>query len=441
MPGIAGGVLILAGFSGIAIWLSGSWKMGLYFIAGLAAGVALLAAVASGLLWGMRRTVRLLGTRLPAVLRHGFANLYRPGNQASSVLVALGVGVMFTLTTYLLQQTVLRQVRGEGTNGSGNVFLLDVRKSSAIAHFIEGQKGVSGPVQLVGYIVSRLVSRNGVPAAQLPLPAEHKSHLQTLRLTTATTKPAALEVQQGHWWREETTTPQLAMSDEAARYYGLKLGDRLRFEVVGQRIDARIVAVFRRSSRALVRYDLVFPQNVLQHLPLVYYGAVNVRPEMIPSLEEKLFERYPTVTVMNLADVLHRIQQAVDQVAVVIRFLTLFAILSGVIILSSSVAGTRYRRVQEVAILKTLGATRARVSGIFSVEFSVLGAVAGIVGGLMANVFTKAVADKFLQTSFAFDWVSWLLVVMTTILLANIAGWLASARILGQRPLEVLRGE
>lgn len=439
-PGILGGALILLGFGGIAIWLSGSWKMGLYFVLGLAAGVALLAAVAVLLLWCMRRTVRALGTRLPAVLRHGFANLYRPGNQARAVLVALGVGVMFTLTTYLLQQTVLRQVRSEGTNGMGNVFLLDVRQSG-ITQFIEAQQGVSGPVQLVGYIVSRLVSRNGVPTARLSLSEEHKSHLQTLRLTTAKGRPDVLELQKGHWWAAETTVPQVAISEEAARYYGLKLGDQLQFEAVGRRIDARIVAVFQRSSRALVRYDLVFPQGALQHLPLVYYGAVKVRPGMIPSLEEKLFERYPTVTVMNLADVLHRIQEAVDQVAVVIRFLTFFAILSGVIILSSSVAGTRYRRVQEVAILKTLGATRARVSGIFSVEFSMLGVVAGVVGGLMANVFTKVIANKFIETSFHFDWVAWLVVIVVTVLLANLAGWLASARILGQRPLEVLRGE
>jgi putative ABC transport system permease protein len=191
----------------------------------------------------------------------------------------------------------------------------------------------------------------------------------------------------------------------------------------------------------LVRYDLVFPQAAIQRLPLVYYGAVNVDPRKIPSVEEGLFERFPTVTVMNLADVLQRIQEAVDQVAVVIRFLALFAIVAGIIILSSSVAGTRYRRVREVAILKTLGATKRRITSIFSIEFSIIGAVAGLVGGVLANWFTKIIADKFIDTSFDFDWLSLLLVILGTVLLANVAGWLASARILDQRPLEVLRGE
>jgi putative ABC transport system permease protein len=69
----------------------------------------------------------------------------------------------------------------------------------------------------------------------------------------------------------------------------------------------------------------------MEGLPVVYYGAVQVNPPAIPIVEEALFDRFPTITVMDLADVLKRIQEAVDQVAVVIRFLAAFAILAGVI--------------------------------------------------------------------------------------------------------------
>ena len=174
---------------------------------------------------------------------------------------------------------------------------------------------------------------------------------------------------------------------------------------------------------------------------MVYYGAARVDPKYIPQVEEVLFEKFPTITVMNLADVLKSIQQAVDQVAVVIQFLALFAIFAGVIILASSIAGTRYRRIREVAILKTLGGTRATISRIFSVEFTVLGATAGLVGGILANIFTGIVADRFIDAPFDFDWRSLLVVIVGTAVLANLAGWLASARILDHRPLEVLRGE
>jgi putative ABC transport system permease protein len=300
---------------------------------------------------------------------------------------------------------------------------------------------VTGKVQLVGYIVSRMLGKNGVPIDQLPLSKARKDQLQTIRITTAAALPDGLELRGGQWWATGSAEPQLAVSEQAAREFHLKIGDRVKFQMAGRTIDAPLVAVFRRLQRAPVRYDLVFPREALKGLPVVYYGAAHVDPQHIPQVEEALFERFPTVTVMNLADILKRIQEAVDQVAVVVRFLALFAIFAGVIILCSSVAGTRYRRIREVAILKTLGGTRGRIAGIFSIEFSILGAVAGLIGGVLANVFTRIVVDKFIEASFDFDWWSLLVVMVGTAVLANLAGWLASARILDQRPLEVLRSE
>ncbi|HEX4227301.1 MAG TPA: FtsX-like permease family protein [Bryobacteraceae bacterium] len=434
---------MLGGWYGIAVWLSGSARMGFYFVAGLCVSVLLLAAVAALLLAVLRRVVRASGRSLPSSFRHGFANLYRPGNQARSVLVALGVGVMFTLTTYLLQTTVLREVTSEGPGRSGNLFLLDVRNLPEVTKLVEAQPGVAGKLQFVGYMVVRMIDKNGIPVERLQLTRQRRDQLQTVRITTAEGKPGSLAVQSGRWWNASSNKMQLAISEDAIRWFHLKLGDVVHFQVAGKDETARVVAVFRRVARApgMVRYDLVAPKNALAGLPVVYYGAVQVNPPSIPVVEEALFDRFPTVTVMDLADVLKRIQEAVDQVAVVIRFLAAFAILAGVIILSSSVAGTRYRRIREVAILKTLGATRRRITSIFSIEFSILGLVGGLVGGLLANFFTKIVAEKFIEATFEFDWFSLLLAMLGTALLANLAGWLASARILDQRPLEVLRGE
>jgi putative ABC transport system permease protein len=441
VPGWIGGLCILAGFCLISIWLSESWRMGLYFVAGLSVSILLLAAVAALMLYALRKLVKVFHRVLPPVFRHGFANLYRPGNQARSVLVALGIGVMFTLATYLLQRTVLRQVNGEGPGRQGNLFLLDIRDTSQIAALLDGQPGVNGKLQLVGYVVAKCIEKNGVTVDKLPLSNNRKDQLQTARLTTAQELPEGLKVLEGRWWMAGESSPQLAVSEDDLHDFQLHLGDNVEFRVAGRPLEMKITAVFRREGRAPVRYDLVVPQAALASFPVVYYGAVHVEPLKIPAVERAIFEKFPTVTVMNLADVLARIQEAVDQVALVIRFLALFAILAGIIILSSSIAGTRYRRVREVAILKTLGATRRRIGGIFSIEFSILGAIAGFVGGILANLFTRLLCDKFLDTKFDFDWLSLVVVMIGTAVLANLAGWLASARILSQRPLEVLRSE
>jgi putative ABC transport system permease protein len=441
LPVWVGIAAIWFGFWGIAYWLSGSVKMAVYFVAGLTVSIALLFGVAALLLWVLRLTVRNSGRALPSTFRHGFANLYRPGNQAKAVLVALGVGVMFTCMTYLIQNTVLREVTSEGPGREGNLFLLDIRNTSEVTSTIEAQPGVTGKVELVGYIVSRMIAKNGVTTDALNLSRQRKDQLQTVRITTAKGIPNGVSLREGAWWQPSTSEPELAVSEEDQRNFQLKVGDRLRFMMAGKTVEAPLVAVFRREKGAPVRYDLVFPQAALKGMPVVYYGAAHVDPKYIPQVEATIFEKFPTITVMNLAEVLARIQEAVDQVAVVIRFLALFAIVAGVIILSSSIAGTRYRRVREVAILKALGGTQRRIAGIFSVEFSLLGAVSGLIGGILANVFTRIIAEKFIDTSFDFDWKLLAISVIGTMLVANLAGWLASAKILGQRPLEVLRGE
>jgi len=150
-------------------------------------------------------------------------------------------------------------------------------------------------------------------------------------------------------------------------------------------------------------------------------------------MERALFAAYPTVTVINLADVLARIESVVDQITFVVRFLAGFSILAGLMILASSIASTRFRRMQEAVVLKTLGATRMRIVRTFSVEFSVLGLLAGSVGVIFANLLTRVLFHLFkLEVAFQIEW---------TAVLATGTGWIASYRILGLRPLEVLREE
>jgi putative ABC transport system permease protein len=125
----------------------------------------------------------------------------------------------------------------------------------------------------------------------------------------------------------------------------------------------------------------------------------------------------------------------------VIQFVSAFSILGGVIILASSVVATRFRRIRETAILKTLGATKRKVARIFSVEFVVLGLVAGLMGTLLASGFSALLLDRFLDSTYQFAWLPSLVTIAATALIANLAGWMASFRILNRKPLEVLRSE
>jgi putative ABC transport system permease protein len=157
-------------------------------------------------------------------------------------------------------------------------------------------------------------------------------------------------------------------------------------------------------------------------------------------MERAFFAVYPTITVINIADVLQRIENVVDQITLVVRLLAGFSIFAGLTILASSIASTRFRRMREAVVLKTLGATRMRIVRTFSVEFSVLGLLAGAVGIVFANLLTRILLRR-LEVDFQFEWAATVIALAGTAVLATATGWIASYRILGLRPLEVLREE
>jgi len=157
-------------------------------------------------------------------------------------------------------------------------------------------------------------------------------------------------------------------------------------------------------------------------------------------MERALFAKYPTITVVSLADILDTVQRVVGHITLVVRFLAGFSILAGVVILASSIASTRFRRIREVVVLKTLGATRARVAQVFSVEFLVLGLLAGVVGAVFANLLARVLLHR-MKVPYHLDLGVAAIAVAATAALAVLTGWAASYRILGQRPLEILREE
>jgi putative ABC transport system permease protein len=154
-----------------------------------------------------------------------------------------------------------------------------------------------------------------------------------------------------------------------------------------------------------------------------------------------MYRQFPTVTVVNVADVMQIVEDVVQRIAIVVRFISAFTILAGAIMVASSVAGSRFRRMHEVVVLKTLGATRRRIAWIFSVEFLALGAVAGIMGALLASGFAALILKRLLEIDFHFDPAANGLAVATAAAVAALAGWLASFRVLGRKPLEILREE
>ena len=446
---LATAAAILVGIGLIAAWLAGttlhdSLRMGAYFAGGLLVSLLAIAGIAWFLLRGLRLLMRGAGRALPVPLRQGVANLYRPGNHAQTVLVTLGTGVMFTLTVYLVQHAVLADLRQNAPPGMANVFMLDIpgAQRQALTDLLKRQKGIETAPEIVSSVAVRLTSVNGVPVEKMGLQEWGRRFLRTRSVTSAPARPREMEILSGSWWNGHPAVPQVCASEEAARILHLKAGMALEWAAWGRPLHSNLACIQRTDSvRMTARFEFIFSPGSLDGFPAIYYGSIRVKPRDVAAMQRAIYEKMPTITVINMADVLEIVQQVVDQIALVVRFVSAFTIVAGAIILASSVAGTRFGRVREVVILKTLGATRRRVAGIFSIEFLVLGAAAGLLGSALATGFTALVVKRLLKAEFHFDPAADLFSIALTALVAVAAGWLASYRILGQKPLEVLRDE
>jgi putative ABC transport system permease protein len=438
--------LVVLALGGIAWALSDSAKVGTWFAVLFTIALVVLLALAAATLWILRRLLKRVRLRLPSFLRHGLANLYRPGNQSAAVMAALGTGVMLILAVYLMQAALLRDLRETASPKLPNVFLIDVTTDevAGVREFFGRQPGVSQSLgqslDLMPVVTGRFVSLNGRPVEQLKDEHFPRWMLVNARLTWADMVPAGDKVIQGKWWTDPGTA-ELAVGEGVAQRLHLGVGSAVELEVGGTARPLKVAAIYRADGQHLgAQVSFVLPSGQLKDEPATWYGGAHIDPKQVAAMERALFAAYPTVTVINLADVLERIESVVDQITFVVRFLAGFSIFAGLMILASSIAGTRFRRMREAVVLKTLGATRMRIVRTFSVEFSVLGLLAGSVGVVFANLLTRVLLRK-LEVGFHIEWKATLIALLGTAVLATVTGWIASYRILGLRPLEVLREE
>ena len=434
--------LIVAGLAGIAAVLSDSWTIGKWFAASLCAVLLVILGLSALTLRSLRAFLGKTRLHLPSALRHGLANLYRPGNQSSAVLAALGAGVMLILAVFLMQSAIVREMHNEVAAGTPNVFLVDIapEELSGVQSLLAKQPGVQGKLETIPIISSRITCIDGVPVDQLKIQNYPRRMLRSAPISWSETIPQGTRITQGQWWKSPAD-PDLAVVDRVAHRLNLHIGSKVDFSVADRTISTRVTVIYKvDGEHAFARSEYILAPGLVRDLPATWYGAIHVAPASIAQLERTLFAAYPTITVINLADILQTIQDVAGHIILVIRFLAAFSILSGAIILASSVASTRFRRIREVVVLKTLGATRNRVAQVFSIEFLVLGLLSGAVGVLFANLLARVLLRR-MDIHWHADWVASTFTVFATAILAIVTGWIASFRILGQKPLEVLREE
>jgi len=437
------GAVILAGLWGIAVWIGSSVKYASVFAGVLLGSLLVIGALGSVLLLGVRRLAAHRLVRRSAALRHGIANLHRPGAHALAILASLGIGVMFTVTVWFLQYSVLEEVRMAAPPESPNLFLINItdREKDGLNRLFESEEGILDRQPLAPSVAAQIATIDGVPLEQIALEEGAKRFLTTqFVLTWSEDIPPATAILEGSWWPAKPAEPLVSVQEFAAQALGIKVGAVMEWTTLEGPVKARVANIRRTDAvRVGANNQFILSPGTLDTFSAVYYGAMRVKPERIGTIQAHVFERFPTVTVINAADILEIIQGVMDRVSTAIRFVAGFAIFGGLVVLASSVAGTRYRRMREVAVLKTIGATRGALIRMFCVEFALIGSAAGLVGGALATIASGILIGELLETPYTFSWTPVLAAALAMSALTVMTGCMASFGILRRKPLDILR--
>lgn len=440
-------LLVVAGLVGLTVWQAGSLRIGALVAGGFAATAIVLHLAGTLLL----RAIRPLARSRSFALRHAALQLSRPGSQMRIVLLAVGLGSFFIIGVRSLQQNLVDEFAIRMTADSPDMFLIDVQRdqvkaveSTIAAHM---DKGVTAP-PLVPVLRARVV---GVSGREINLENYEdvrgrgslgREYTITYRATLASNE----RIVAGEMWDPSPSDePEVSIEQFINESFKINIGDTVRFDVLGRTIAAKVTSVrfVEWSESRAGGFMFLFRPGVLEKAPHSFIGFLRGPQDLDAraKLQTALVATAPNVSVIDGREIIEAVKAVIDNVTLAVTVVGTLVVLSGLMILIGAVAMTKFRRVYEAAIFKTLGATRRLIAAVLLLEYGLLGILAGGIGAGGAMVLTWAISNYALEIPFKpLIGLSTAGVVITTLLVAAI-GVISSWEVLQRKPLATLRAE
>jgi putative ABC transport system permease protein len=452
--GVTGGVA--SALVAVAAWQAGSVEVGLMLSGGFVATALVLHLAGAGLV----RAVQPLRHSRSFALRQAVLHIARPGNQTRVILLAVGLGAFFILGVRTLQANLLRDFAIQAGPDAPDLFLIDIQQDQRdrLAAFLDDANGDRPPARIIPTLRARVV---GVRGREMDLDSYEQVRGRGLAREYTVTYRSQLEANEelidGEWWGDAPIAPGQAEVSIEERFNDrdndgnfrvgsrLNVGDEMQFDVLGRIITARVTSVRRvdwQDFRA-GGFMFVFRPGTFEGAPHTYISALQGPrdPDIRARMQAELVSQFPNVSVIDLREILQTVQAIVNNVTLAVTVVGALVLLSGGLILVGAVSMTKFRRVYEAAILKTLGASSRLIAAMLVLEYGVLGAIAGTVGALGAIVLSWAVARFALDMPWdATPGITIGGILITSVLVA-IIGVVASFDVLRHKPLATLRAE
>jgi putative ABC transport system permease protein len=437
---------VAAGLAALSLWQAGSFKLGGIFLGAAAGAVVTLLVLARGLVGAARRLPRAPS---PA-WRHGLGSLRRPDGHPARVVVALGAGVMLLVAVALLQDALDGQIDHERRLEAPSFFFVDVQpdQREAFTRVLAGAGGGVTPT-LTPIVRARLAAVNGVPVTRDLVRrrvGEDREgafyYTREYALTWSQSPPPGNVLTRGRWWGTEPGPARISVEEAMAKQLGVDIGGRLTFDVQGVPVDAEVTSLRKVDWQSLgTNFFVVFSPGALDDAPVTFVATARTPAAAEGAVQSAVAAAFPNVTAIPVRDVLERVGAVLGHIAVAMRVMALFTVATGVVVMAGALASTRYQRLYESVVLRTLGATRGAVARAFAVEYGCLGAAAGLGGTALAAVLAWIVLRFVLDTPWRLQPWALLAGMTASVVLAIAVGFLATWRLLGEKPLPVLRRE
>lgn len=422
------------------------WKQALYFTIAVITAFLVLAAVSKVLIFLVRRFFPFSWGYL---WRQGLANLFRPNNQTLILVVSIGLGTMLIGTLLLMQNVLLDRVTLSSSGNQPNMLLFDIQKDQkdAVAALTRSQ-GL--PVlQEVPIITVRLEEVNGYTAADVrkdsTVGVSRRAFSSELRVTYRDSLTNSEKITDGQWHGKVAGDGKVYVSleEEYAKRINVEVGDNLLFNVQGALIPASVGSLRQVNwNRIQTNFRVLFPTGVLEQAPRFYVILTRVpSSQASAALQQTVVRRFPNVSIIDLNLVLSVLDEILDKIGFVIRFMAGFSIITGLVVLVASVLISKYQRIRESVLLRTLGASRRQILFITIIEYFFLGSIAALTGILLSVAGSWMLVHFVFETSFILRTLPlillFLMVPVVTILIGIINSW----NLLNKPPLEVLRSQ
>ncbi len=430
-----------------AAYQTNSFISGGLFSLGLGLALGSLTLVALGLLFLVRR---YFPSNASFIFRHALSNLFRPNNQTRVLMVTIGLGAFIISTLNIIQSSLLNQVEFQGNENQSNTILFDIQpaQKDGVVKLIEEHKL---PVnQIVPIITCRLDELKGKSIVDIQKDTSWRipnwALTREYRVTYRDSITASEELTEGklHSYHPgEKDSVFVTISDGMQETLRVKIGDSLVFDVQGVLIKAKISGIRKVDwPKDPPNFIFVFPKGVMDNAPQIWVAATKVDEKQgAAKFQQELVMSYPNVSLIDLRLVLSTVNSLFEKIGFVIRFLALFSIITGLIVLAGAVVNSKFLRLKENVLLRTIGARTSQITKITLIEYGYLGLFSALTGLILSLGGGWLLAKFFFEVQFSFDWKELIIIGGGVIGLTIFIGWFNSREVISTPPLQVLRKE